>query len=405
MRFNLERALLVLSIGSLAMFSLMHHSFTGAYIDQYCFQEALYGINGADPQRLTDSDIVHIYLTDTFSSFNASHYDHKATETTSITYPHKEQQHHHSHMTGQRREEEDRGAGGEEEQGHIDVSTVPTLSYIYSPQRGFLVLPPSSRVKYNISSAVFYLPFDSADKCFHIPPFLFGDRMKTWMPYQVLKYLFGYDTIILNLMRRLSYDEGFLYIEHRRKFVDLSFYSRFVFSVTTMNSFGNPLLWDESLAEEDTGEVSLNASQIWANDCVAANGELTGSGQRDAAETGRRVGDDNGDGYSDRSDNSTCTLKQQQRHVMLTLRDKVFFKLSIVITATFLFFAMTSMVSFILKQTQSRMLKFTFLLQYHVRNQIPYSSLVFIHVFESLIFVPIMLGMCCCFESSSFSDC
>jgi hypothetical protein len=369
LRTNLERTLLALSLMSLTMFALMHHSFTGAYIDQSCFQSALYGVNGANPQRFTDSDIIHIYLMDNFSSFNTSHY---TSNTTVLPASHHHHHHHHHHH----RPHQTKETLGEEE-----LSTTP--AYTFSAHRGFLMLPPLSREKYNISNAVFYLPSDSAEKCFHLP---WKETLHNLVPFRFLIYTFGYDTIILNLMRKLSYDEGFLYMEHRRKFIDLSFYSRFVFSVATMNSFGNPLLWDNAEVVTDGDEklmnMNMNASQIWENNCVATDVSSVLGADTKAVE---------GDGEH----SSVCTPQQQHIHFLTTWRDKIFFKLSIIITATFLFFAMTSMVSFILKQTQSRMLKFTFLLQYHVRNHIPYLSLVFIHVFESLIFVPIMLGKYC----------
>ena len=38
------------------------------------------------------------------------------------------------------------------------------------------------------------------------------------------------------------------------------------------------------------------------------------------------------------------------------------------------------------------MLKFTFLLQHHVRHRLPYAPLIFTHVVESLVFVPIMVS-------------
>lgn len=49
--------------------------------------------------------------------------------------------------------------------------------------------------------------------------------------------------------------------------------------------------------------------------------------------------------------------------------------------------------SFTLRETQERMLKFTYLLQHHVRNRMPYAPLVLTHVVESLVFVPIMVGV------------
>lgn len=39
------------------------------------------------------------------------------------------------------------------------------------------------------------------------------------------------------------------------------------------------------------------------------------------------------------------------------------------------------------------MLRFTFLLQYHITHNLPYFTLIFTHVTESLVFVPIMMGI------------
>ena len=71
----------------------------------------------------------------------------------------------------------------------------------------------------------------------------------------------------------------------------------------------------------------------------------------------------------------------------------VAFKTGVVFTTIFLFFTTTTLVSFTLRETQERMLKFTFLLQHHISHRIPYAPLVFTHVVESLVFVPIMVGI------------
>ena len=67
------------------------------------------------------------------------------------------------------------------------------------------------------------------------------------------------------------------------------------------------------------------------------------------------------------------------------------FKIGVIFSTLFLFFTTTTLVSFTLRETQERMLKFTFLLQHHVSHRIPYASLIFTHVVESLVFVPIMV--------------
>jgi len=72
---------------------------------------------------------------------------------------------------------------------------------------------------------------------------------------------------------------------------------------------------------------------------------------------------------------------------------RLLFKLGILLTTIFLFLTTTTLVSFTLKETQQKMIHFTFLLQHHVRHGLPYASLVFHHVVESLVFVPIMVGI------------
>ena len=68
-------------------------------------------------------------------------------------------------------------------------------------------------------------------------------------------------------------------------------------------------------------------------------------------------------------------------------------KLVILVSTMFLFFTTSTLVSFTLKETQERMLRFTYLLQYHIRQRLPVTKLVCTHLIESLVFVPIMVGI------------
>ena len=74
-------------------------------------------------------------------------------------------------------------------------------------------------------------------------------------------------------------------------------------------------------------------------------------------------------------------------------RHSLFFKAGVLLTSVFLFFITTTLVSFTLRETQDRMLQFTFQLQEHVRADRPLGQLIFTHVVENLVFVPIMVGM------------
>ncbi|XP_050158921.1 membralin-like protein At1g60995 isoform X2 [Malus sylvestris] len=68
-------------------------------------------------------------------------------------------------------------------------------------------------------------------------------------------------------------------------------------------------------------------------------------------------------------------------------------KCGVLMMSIFVFFTTTMSVSFTLRETQTRMLKFTVQLQHHARHQLPTFQLIFVHVIESLVFVPIMIGI------------
>jgi hypothetical protein len=68
-------------------------------------------------------------------------------------------------------------------------------------------------------------------------------------------------------------------------------------------------------------------------------------------------------------------------------------KAAVVLKTSFLFFIVTTLVSFILRETQERMLEFTHQLQTRVRLGRPIINLVTTHLVENLVFVPIMVGM------------
>ncbi|KAJ7968061.1 Membralin [Quillaja saponaria] len=68
-------------------------------------------------------------------------------------------------------------------------------------------------------------------------------------------------------------------------------------------------------------------------------------------------------------------------------------KCGVLMMSLFVFFTITMSVSFTLRETQTRMLKFTVQLQHHARHNLPTFQLIFVHVIESLVFVPIMIGI------------
>uniref|UniRef100_A0A0D6R123 Membralin n=1 Tax=Araucaria cunninghamii TaxID=56994 RepID=A0A0D6R123_ARACU len=87
------------------------------------------------------------------------------------------------------------------------------------------------------------------------------------------------------------------------------------------------------------------------------------------------------------------TYPQESTGVPFRYEDYLVSKCGVLIMSLFVFFTTTMSVSFTLRETQSRMLKFTVQLQHHARHHLPTFQLIFVHVIESLVFVPIMIGI------------
>ncbi|KAF3775617.1 Membralin [Nymphaea thermarum] len=87
------------------------------------------------------------------------------------------------------------------------------------------------------------------------------------------------------------------------------------------------------------------------------------------------------------------SYSRDSAEVVAKFEDYLVAKCGVLIMSLFVFFTTTMSVSFTLRETQSRMLKFTVQLQHHARHRLPTFQLIFVHVIESLVFVPIMIGI------------
>ncbi|XP_024986718.1 uncharacterized protein LOC112521940 isoform X1 [Cynara cardunculus var. scolymus] len=87
------------------------------------------------------------------------------------------------------------------------------------------------------------------------------------------------------------------------------------------------------------------------------------------------------------------TYAREQPEGSARLGDYFATKCGVLMMSLFVFFTTTMSVSFTLRETQTRMLKFTVQLQHHARHRLPTFQLIFVHVIESLVFVPIMIGI------------
>ena len=192
--------------------------------------------------------------------------------------------------------------------------------YLFSLEKGHLLLSPDFRDRHNITHLDITIPRDS--RCF-------GGAATSWLVHEVV----GYDIVLMNWLRSSAGERGYLYNVHTKE----------LFNINYSNVY-RPL-W--SLLAKAAFDSSAAPS--------AVEGGLAGSAPY--------------------------------------LRELFAFKAGVMFTTLFLFFTATTLVSFVLRETQERMLKFTFLLQHHIAHRVPFTRLVVTHVVESLVFVPIVVGI------------
>ena len=96
---------------------------------------------------------------------------------------------------------------------------------------------------------------------------------------------------------------------------------------------------------------------------------------------------------TDISSHLAMTSPPKTSTALLTRLNFLLFKSGVILTTLFLFFTTTTLVSFTLRSTQSRMLTFTYSLRRRVREGRSVGDIVVKHVLASLIFVPVMVGI------------
>lgn len=194
------------------------------------------------------------------------------------------------------------------QQGHVGSELFQVwLSdplFLYSRERGFLMLKDSLRAKHGITRLNVSLSFDCLG------------ASSVWLTF-LLDNFVGYQTVVENTLIHATGGRGFMYSMLSRDLVDL---------------------------------------------------EYASSGSR------RSPGD-----AGDKDSSALAAL--------------LAFKLGIVVTTFFLLFITSTLVHHTLRETQGMMLQFTFELQSHIEASRPTGHLIWNHVINSLVFVPIMVGM------------
>jgi hypothetical protein len=69
------------------------------------------------------------------------------------------------------------------------------------------------------------------------------------------------------------------------------------------------------------------------------------------------------------------------------------FRFEVIVTVVFILFSLSSVVGFVLRESQRRMHKFSVLLHQRIQARHSYSELIVPYLTKSLVFVPIMLGL------------
>ena len=217
----------------------------------------------------------------------------------------------------------------------LSVSPRAFPVYLYSFERGHLFINSDFRSVHGIQRLDLNIPMNAT---------CFGPPLAAW----ILQEFVGYDSVLVHMGLGAFGQRGYLYNSFSRQLFSLKL------STPTI-VVGNP--------REDRAQ---------------GGGVSGGSGARRP-----------GSGKTE----SRVRFPEEDLHLAPFSLQAASFKIGVFVTAVFLFFATSTLVSFTLRETQARMLRFTFLLQYHIQNRLSYKILILNQISESLVFVPVMVGM------------
>jgi hypothetical protein len=229
------------------------------------------------------------------------------------------------------------------------------ITYSFSLSRGFLFLPPNTLSSRNISSQ--YVIIYSNDKnCFGDDPLLtyVGGRSSGLRDTIALNWILGFR----------NGNAGFMKHTRNDFIIDLEKY---------LNEYSFRWWPTKLLQHEFQNSESTSSSTLTSPSTINQNGN---------------------------SNESSNEIKQWHHHYFI-------FKIGVLVSSLFLFFATTTLVSFTLRETQDRMVHFALQLQMHIRGRQPYGGLIFTHVIENMVFAPIMVGIIffltdCCYNGDKF---
>jgi hypothetical protein len=277
--------------------------------------------------------------------------------------------------------------------------------YLFSLDRGAMLLEDETMQFHNFT--MLDITFPSSASCFGPP-----------LTSRILKNYLGYDLVVLNWAVAAFEGEGYMYKVENKEVFNLNGAGDFVSkkgvslidekrSVRYKDPFVLPTLVLEALSKLGIGEKSRALYNLLADKLYQA------WRWADATESLRPVTRQMAWIFADEfvsTSNSGNTVNSflnlmysaatigNSRWAYITqsapgLHQYLTFRLGVVFSTTFLFFVTTTLISYTLRETQERMLRFTHQLQHHIHHNLPYWSLVLSHLVDSLIFVPIIVGI------------
>jgi hypothetical protein len=244
--------------------------------------------------------------------------------------------------------------------------TNQNITYSFSSTKGYLFLPPHLLYTKNISSQ-YVIIYSNDVQCFSDDPLL----------HYVGQTFSGiHDTIMLNwILGYRNGTNGYVRKDGRRDSGSSS--SDGEGMIIDLNDYLKEYLFNWPLPSPSSFSSSSSSS---SSDYIITSPPTT---------------------------TSTLTVKSNSVHHGRWYHNFIIFKIGVLISSLLLFFTTTTLVSFTLHETQDRMLRFTSQLQIHIRRRQPYSILIFTHVIENMVFVPIMIGIIffltdCCYNGDKF---
>lgn len=259
--------------------------------------------------------------------------------------------------------------------------------YLFSMDKGSLMLADETMRYHNFS--VLEIAFPAHASCFGPP-----------LTSQVIKQYLGYDLIVLNWAVAAFEGEGYMYKTITRELFNLNYAGDFVSkkgvslahekrSVRYKDPLVLPTLVVEALSSLGIGELGLSAcntvldklSQLWvtlesSEALRPVTKHLSWVFADEFTSTSASGSTVNSLANLLYSAYTITNTRWQYISQQSQLNQYLMFRLGVVFSTTFLFFVTTTLVSYTLRETQERMLRFTHQLQHHINNDLPYWTLV-----------------------------